>query len=557
MGTGEPTAPGARVNIDRLMSRRIIFLDVDGVLNNASWREQQDYAPPPGTPREHRGMQWIDPSAVERLNLLVERSGAEVVLASSWRARGLEQVQELLALRGFRGQLHDRTPLPEERDPVVFRRLAGRDPPPGCVWPRGYEIQQWLDDQFDVDAIVILDDAASLEHLDPWLVRTSLREGLCDHHVIDALGILAKPGPKPRASVVRGSDARAWELRASELIDLVTAKLARVGGDRPLFGVDTEVWSTERWQAYLAALDRWWRWAQLGRDADAEGRYKEANACLSAALWLQPESADNVFGRTLRHRPKQLAPQLLRRFDPEFPGLAFRARHERAWALGRNLAGLPTLVRWSCDPRPWIRMQIYRSLARLAHPAGIQVLQEGSFDPHPRARAAAVRGLGRCLDPTAFGRLRRLARSEQDPEVRAAALEAQQLVATYWSRFGDWGELVAAPSQVRALALELGGRGAREAALALLDRFTTDDDDVLAVREELGDSRERARVRANYEPPPALAPHDDGAGYPDPVQAHADLRASGARGFEARRGFRFLGIGVTKARRAHAPAHVD
>ena len=545
------------------MGRRVIFLDVDGVLNNVAWRESQEYMSPPGTPRELRGIQWIDPSAVERLNELVDHSGAEVVLSSSWRARGIERIQQMLELRGFRGQLIDRTPLPDEHDPAVFRRLAGKDSPPDYVWPRGYEIQQWLDDQFDIESIVILDDSASMEHLMPWLVRTSISEGLCDRHVIEALVMLGKPGPRasgttPRKTKQRSSsDPPAWELRASDLIDLVTRTLAREDGDRPLFGTDVDVWPTARWHNYFAALDRWWRWAQLGRSAEAEGNHEEASACLAAALWLQPESADSVFSRTLRQRKRDLPVILQQAFDPEFPGLPFRARHERAWALGRNLAGLPTLLRWSCDPRPWVRVQVYRSLGRLAHPAGIQVLQEGSFDPNPRARAAAVQGLGRSLDPTAFGRLRSLARTEKEEHVRSAANDALQLIATYWDNFGRWHELLASPERTLEFVRELGHRGSRGAARVILDRFVpAEDPRAKSLRARLLDGTQ-STPGDNYEPPPKLAPDDEGAGYPDPVQAHADLRASGARGFEARRAFRFLGIGMTATRRAHAPAHVD
>ncbi len=53
---------------------RIIFLDVDGVLNNCGTRE-----------RSNRGMIGVDPKKVRLLKNLQEASGARIVLSSTWR----------------------------------------------------------------------------------------------------------------------------------------------------------------------------------------------------------------------------------------------------------------------------------------------------------------------------------------------------------------------------------------------------------------------------------------------------------------------------------------
>lgn len=179
------------------MARRIVFLDVDGVLNNAEWRDfarRTNHEIPIHMRRSH----WLDPEAVERLDRLLERTAAEVVLASSWRRRGLEPMQEMLVGAGFRGRLIDHTPLPDQHDLALFRRLEGEERPADYAWPRGYEIQQWLDAHADVEAIVILDDSTRMRHLAPWQVRTSLLVGLLDEHVDRACEVLARPGP-PRS----------------------------------------------------------------------------------------------------------------------------------------------------------------------------------------------------------------------------------------------------------------------------------------------------------------------------------------------------------------------
>lgn len=180
------------------MSRRVIFLDVDGVLNNHEWQRRALEARSSGPPWQRRSMaRFIDPAAVARLNGLVERSGAEVVLSSSWRLHyGVGQMQAMLESAGFQARLSGRTPIPPEHDPEVYRRLHGRPPPAGRDLARGYEIQQWLDSQVDVAGVAILDDSTRMAHLLPWLIRTSMLTGLLDEHIDEALACLERPPPR-------------------------------------------------------------------------------------------------------------------------------------------------------------------------------------------------------------------------------------------------------------------------------------------------------------------------------------------------------------------------
>ena len=165
------------------VGRKIIFLDIDGVLNTVVSRAS----------KRHWG---LCRDAVERLNRLVAQSGAEVVLSSAWRSTlTTERMQEILDEAGFRGRLIDRTPRRTEHDPAVYRRLRGFDAHDNRNWPRGYEIQQWLDAQPDVTGIVILDDRGDMEHLRPWLVRTRFKTGLLDEHIEAGLARLDEAGP--------------------------------------------------------------------------------------------------------------------------------------------------------------------------------------------------------------------------------------------------------------------------------------------------------------------------------------------------------------------------
>lgn len=150
---------------------RVIFLDIDGVLNSAEWFEKTKDVRS-GLSRIDELQEMLDPRAVELLNGLVDRAGATVVLSSSWRvAYGMDFIQRALVARGFTGKLSDRTP------------TMGS--------PRGREIQAWLDKRLEKpEAFIILDDNSDMLHLSHRLVQTTWGTGLQIGHVERAEAML-------------------------------------------------------------------------------------------------------------------------------------------------------------------------------------------------------------------------------------------------------------------------------------------------------------------------------------------------------------------------------
>lgn len=151
------------------MAHRILFLDIDGVLNShAYWHRR------PVIFRDR--MHDLDREAVARLNTVLDRTGAVVVVSSTWRIiHNRLELQDMLTQYGFTGRVL------------------------GCTtkkhMERGLQIQQWLDDQarraehsprHTVQSFAIVDDDADMAHLMPHLVLTHLQGddgGLQDHHV--------------------------------------------------------------------------------------------------------------------------------------------------------------------------------------------------------------------------------------------------------------------------------------------------------------------------------------------------------------------------------------
>lgn len=146
---------------------KVLFLDIDGCLNSGKYI--RSLGKPFGTTRTD---EILDPSAIDRLNRLVEATGAAVVVSSAWRigstAFGLQCV---LQRHGFQGEVIDITPH-------------------SAHGVRGREIQEWLNRNPEVKSFAILDDANDMEHLLPFLVRTNYDSGLLDSHVEDLIKIL-------------------------------------------------------------------------------------------------------------------------------------------------------------------------------------------------------------------------------------------------------------------------------------------------------------------------------------------------------------------------------
>jgi HAD domain in Swiss Army Knife RNA repair proteins len=127
------------------VTRRVIFLDIDGVL--APIRRWDRYGD-------------LDPACIQVLNEIVTRGGADVVVSSTWRySKTVAELQEMLAAQGFTGCVLDKTP-------------TG---PPGA--DRGQEIAAWLAEHA-VGGYVIVDDHVDVGELRTHLVQTQSAHGL-------------------------------------------------------------------------------------------------------------------------------------------------------------------------------------------------------------------------------------------------------------------------------------------------------------------------------------------------------------------------------------------
>ena len=165
------------------MDVKIVFLDFDGVLNHIAGADANRAVDAPIEPaRPDSAAARIDPVAVERINVLLRRTDAQIVVSSTWRDQySLEELRAMLVFRGlaFPERIIDVTPQ-MWRDDRVRRHDRGR------------EIQSWIDSHPGIEEFVIIDDNNDMLHLLPLLVQTSMERGLLDEHIEIAVAILGE-----------------------------------------------------------------------------------------------------------------------------------------------------------------------------------------------------------------------------------------------------------------------------------------------------------------------------------------------------------------------------
>jgi len=128
---------------------KLIFLDIDGVLvTTKSLLAGNEYR--------------FDKECVENLFEIITKTGAKIVISSSWREdRTLIQLQKLFEKNGLGDNIIDVTPIHGEHE------------------IRGSEIKAYLEScNLEIEKFVIIDDEEEMGELAPYLVETDFKSGI-------------------------------------------------------------------------------------------------------------------------------------------------------------------------------------------------------------------------------------------------------------------------------------------------------------------------------------------------------------------------------------------
>lgn len=181
---------------------RVIFLDIDGVLNSYQsshffhFRRDQDKAFKKwgGTLREFLGQEF-DPIAISNLeDILREVPRIKIVISSTWRmgetTKSLKKIFDV--------------------SPLIASRIIGKTPR-SRSGIRGREIQWWLDHHKAVEDFVIIDDDSDMAHLRGHLFQTSAKVGLDWHCRTKIINYFL--ASKPKRLYYRTKNATRWFYR--------------------------------------------------------------------------------------------------------------------------------------------------------------------------------------------------------------------------------------------------------------------------------------------------------------------------------------------------------
>jgi len=143
---------------------KVLFLDVDGVLNGYNTRQTVF------------GWTFVDDDKIENLKQIIDATGADIVLSSTWRICKDDPKEHNLY-----NKLCDK---------LAEHGLFIMDVTPQLPGVRGVEIKAWLDAHPEYTEFVILDDDNDMQPIGKYLVQTGLLKGLEQKHVDMAIKIL-------------------------------------------------------------------------------------------------------------------------------------------------------------------------------------------------------------------------------------------------------------------------------------------------------------------------------------------------------------------------------
>ena len=174
---------------------KVIFLDIDGVLNCKTTREviwRKD---------GKQGFHGIESDKTKLLAQIIKETGAVIVLSSTWRLNKVKSIfDDYLFLDDLDDEEYDVSSEKSAYKYLEMRleeydlRIYDDTPDSGGVYSRGKEIYTWMKNHPDVENYVILDDEEFRDFetygLSDHVVYTNFAKGLTEKQVTEALEVL-------------------------------------------------------------------------------------------------------------------------------------------------------------------------------------------------------------------------------------------------------------------------------------------------------------------------------------------------------------------------------
>ena len=165
--------------------KKIIFLDIDGVLNTRDWHSRMTK----DTPKDEYGYAF-DPGAVSNLARIIDETGAVIVISSSWKFYGVAKLRQMWKIRNLPGSILDITPNTISDEMLMNANLDEIE----LGVCRGNEIKEWLSKhKAEVSNYVIIDDFDDL-----------LPEQMCHAVITNTLIGISETDAKKAITILNG-----------------------------------------------------------------------------------------------------------------------------------------------------------------------------------------------------------------------------------------------------------------------------------------------------------------------------------------------------------------
>ena len=165
--------------------KKVIFLDIDGVLNTKEWHSRMIK----DTPHDEFGFAF-DPIAVSNLAHIIEETGAVIVISSSWKFHGVTKLRKMWEIRRLPGTILDITPNTVSDEILLNANLDEME----LGVCRGNEIKEWLSQhKGEVSNYMIIDDFDDL-----------LQEQMCHAVITNTLIGITESDAEKAISILNG-----------------------------------------------------------------------------------------------------------------------------------------------------------------------------------------------------------------------------------------------------------------------------------------------------------------------------------------------------------------
>lgn len=169
---------------------KVIFLDLDGVLNTDNYYDQLRHE---HLPTEDTFGILFDPKAVEQLAHIVDSTQAKIVISSSWRYSGIANMRAMWKARKLPGVIYDITSL-HVADDYIQSQMENNpndfDLYDVMILAREMEIALWLEEHPEVTSYVILDDQSTFRQLKEHFVLINQKFGITNKDTERVITIL-------------------------------------------------------------------------------------------------------------------------------------------------------------------------------------------------------------------------------------------------------------------------------------------------------------------------------------------------------------------------------